>query len=99
MHRWSPRDQNSGNTNEILINHVFSVSSIVWKLNENEENHEFRSPFGVTISMKTVIFMKLTKCRHENPGGAQELRTVEIVMKTKVFEVVPRGPTGALQKF
>ena len=49
--------------------------------------------------MKTVIFMELTKYRHENPGGAQELRTVEIVMKTKVFEVVPRGPTRAIQKF
>ena len=60
---------------------------------------EFRSPFGVTISMKTVIFMELTKYRHENPGGAQELRTVEIAMKTKVFEVVQRGPTGAIRKF
>ena len=27
--RWSQGAQNSGNTNEILINHVFSVSSIV----------------------------------------------------------------------
>ena len=60
---------------------------------------EFRSPFGVTILMKAVIFLEFTKYRHENPGGAQELRTVEIVMKTKVFEVVPRGPTGAIRKF
>ena len=42
MLRWSQGAQNSGNTNEILINHVFSVSSIVWKLNENEENHEIQ---------------------------------------------------------
>ena len=42
MLRWIPGAQNSGNTNEILINHVFSVSSIVWKLNENEENHEIQ---------------------------------------------------------
>ena len=60
---------------------------------------EFRSPFGVTILMKTVIFMELTKYRHENPGGAQELRIVEIVMKTEVFGFVPRGPTGAIGKF
>ena len=52
---------------------------------------ELRSPFGVTKLMKTVIFMKLTKYRHENPGGAQELRTVKILMKAMVFEVVPRG--------
>ena len=39
---WSKGAQNSGNTNEILINHVFSVSSIVRKLNENEENHEIQ---------------------------------------------------------
>ena len=42
MLRWIPGAQNSGNTNEILINHVFSVSSIVRKLNENEENHEIQ---------------------------------------------------------
>ena len=30
---------------------------------------KFRSPFGVTIVMKTVIFMKLMKRGHENPGG------------------------------
>ena len=39
------------------------------------------------------------KYGHENPGGAQELKTVEIVMKNNDFEVVPRGPTGAIQKF
>ncbi len=39
------------------------------------------------------------KYGHENPGGAQELQTVEIVMKNDDFEVVPRGPTGAIQKF
>ena len=33
---------------------------------------KFRSPFGVTISMKTVIFMELMKRGHENPGGALE---------------------------
>ena len=60
---------------------------------------KFRSPFGVTISMKTVMFMYLIEYGHENPGGAQELRTVEIVMKTEVFEIVPRVPTGAIQKF
>ena len=42
MLRWSQGAQNSGNTNEILINHVFSVSSIVRKLNEHEENHEIQ---------------------------------------------------------
>ena len=43
MLRWIPGAQNSGNNNnEILINHVFSVSSIVWKLNEHEENHEIQ---------------------------------------------------------
>ena len=31
---------------------------------------KFRSPFGVTIVMKMVIFMKLMKHGHENPGGA-----------------------------
>ena len=49
--------------------------------------------------MKTVIVMELTKYRHENPGGAQDLRTMEIVMKMKLFEVVPRRPTGAIQKW
>ena len=39
------------------------------------------------------------KYGHENPGGAQELKAVEIVMKNIDFEVVPRGPTGAIQKF
>ena len=37
-----PRSSKHRNTNEILINHVFSVSSIVRKLNENEENHEIQ---------------------------------------------------------
>ena len=32
-------------------------------------------------------------------GGAKELKTVEIVMKINEFEVVPRGPTGAIGKF
>ena len=49
--------------------------------------------------MITVISMKLIKYGHENPGGAQDLKTLEIVMKTVIFEVVPRGPTGAIQKF
>ena len=57
---------------------------------------EFRSPFGVTISMKTVIFMELTKCRHENPGGAQELRTLEIVMKTEFLRSSQGGSQGPL---
>ena len=49
--------------------------------------------------MKTVVFIGLSKYRHENPGGAQELKKVKIVMKTMIFKVVPRGPTGAIQKF
>ena len=57
---------------------------------------EFRSPFGVNISMKTMIFLALIKYRHENPGGAQELRTVEIVMKTTVFGASQGGPQGPL---
>ena len=32
-------------------------------------------------------------------GGAPELKTVEIVMKNNEFEIVPRGPTGAIRKF
>ena len=60
---------------------------------------ETSSPFGVTILMKIVIFMELTKHRHENPGGAQELKTVDIEMKPVISEVVPRGATGAIQKF
>ena len=60
---------------------------------------EFRCPFGVTIQMKTVIFISFMKYGHENPGGAQDFKTVEIVMKNNDFEVVPRGPTGAIQKF
>ena len=42
MLRWSQGAQNSRNTFEILINHVFSVSSIVRKLNEHEDNHEIQ---------------------------------------------------------
>ena len=59
---------------------------------------EFRSPFGVTIN-ETVIFISFMKYGHENPGGAQDLKTVEIVMKTMIFEVVPRGLTRAIGKF
>ena len=42
MLRSSQGAQNSGNTNEILINHVFFVFSIVRKLNKSEENHEIQ---------------------------------------------------------
>ena len=60
---------------------------------------KFRSPFAVSILMKTVIFMKLIQCGHENPGGAQELKTVKILIQTVIFEVVPRELTGAIGKF
>ena len=66
---------------------------------KSEKIREFRSPFGVTISMKTVIFISFMKYGHENPGGAQELKTVEIVMKNDDFRIVPRETTGAIQKF
>ena len=46
---------------------------------------EFRSPFAVTISVKTVILISFMKYGHENPGGAQELKTVEIVTKNRQF--------------
>ena len=49
--------------------------------------------------MKTLIFISFIKYGHENRGGAQELQTSEIVMKNNDFEVVPRGPTGAIGKF
>ena len=39
------------------------------------------------------------KYGHENPRGVQELNKVEIAMKINEFEVVPRGPTGAIGKF
>ena len=83
--------------NVIIID--FLVFSIVRILEEINKIMKDRSPLGVTIAMKTVIFMELTKYRHENPDGAQELRTLEIAWKTEVFEGVPRGPTGAIGKF
>ena len=59
---------------------------------------EFRSPFGVTISMKTEIFIEIMKCGHENPGGAQDLKTMEILIHTMILNVVPKELTGAIQK-
>ena len=59
-----------------------------------ENNLKFISPFGVATSMHMVICIQLIKYGHENPDGAQELKTVEIVLKNNEFEVVPRGPTG-----
>ena len=59
----------------------------------------FRGPFGVTIQMKTGIIVKLIEYGIESPGSAQELTTVEILIQTAIFEVVPRVLTGAIQKF
>ena len=44
------------------------------------------------------MFMKLIKYGHENPGGAKELNTKQILMKTKISEVVPGSsdrPSGS----
>ena len=59
---------------------------------------KFISPFGVATSMNMVIFIKLTKYGHENPGGAQELKTVETQIQTLLFEVVSRRLRGAIQE-
>ena len=40
--RWIRGAQSSGNSNEILIFHVFFVFSILRKLNEHGENHEIQ---------------------------------------------------------
>ena len=63
MLRWIPCAQNSGNTNEILINHVFSVSSIVWKLNENEENHEIQKCIWGYYSNENGDFHEINEAR------------------------------------
>ena len=63
MFRWSQGVQNSGNTNEILINHVFSVSSIVWKLNEHEENHEIQKSIWRYYSNENGDFHEMNEAR------------------------------------
>ena len=63
MLRWSQGAQNSGNTNEILINHVFFVFSIVRKLNENEENHEIQKSIWRYYSNENGDFHEMNEAR------------------------------------
>ena len=63
MLRWSQGAQNSGNTNEILINYVFSVSSVVWKLNENEESHEIQKSIWRYYSNENGDFHEINEAR------------------------------------
>ena len=63
MLRWSQGAQNNGNTNEIFINYVFSVSSIVWKLNEHEENHEIQKSIWRYYSNENGDFCKINEAR------------------------------------
>ena len=49
--------------------------------------------------MTTVMFVKLIKYGHENPGGAQELKTGEVLIQSVVFEVVPRALRWTIGKF
>ena len=63
MLRWSQGAQNNGNTNEILINHVFSVSSIIWKLNENAGNHEIQKCIWRYYSNENGDFHEMNKAR------------------------------------
>ena len=61
MLRWIPGAQNSGNTNGILNNHVFSVSSIVWKFNENEENREIQKSIWRCYSNENSDFHEMNE--------------------------------------
>ena len=46
-----------------------------------------------------MIRMKIIKWGYENPGGAQDIKTVEIlVVQAVIFKGVLQGLTGAIQK-
>ena len=63
MLRWTPGAQNNGNTIEILINHVFFVSSIVRKLNENDENHQIVKSIWRYYSNENGDFHEIDEAR------------------------------------
>ena len=39
------------------------------------------------------------KYGHDNPGGDKELKRIEILIQTMIFDVLPDGLTGAIEKF
>ena len=59
MHWWSPRLKNIGNPCAEIIILVFFVFAIVQNLRKKEKFMKFRSPFGVTHTSISVIFMKI----------------------------------------
>ena len=59
VHWWSPRLKNSGNPCAKLIILVLFVFAIVEHLRTNEKIMKFRSPFGVTHTSISVLFIQI----------------------------------------
>ena len=59
VHWWSPRLKNSGNPCAKVIILVFFVFATVKNLRKHEKIMKIRSPFGVTQTSISVLFIKI----------------------------------------